>query len=88
MVMMMTMMTLMRLRIMYVWLLMINDSSMDAKFDDLAERDGRMDQLTNGQTKGQTKGRTDGPTNRGTNTEAYRGVMDASKNSKNNRINF
>ena len=46
---------------------MINDASMDTKFDDFAKRDGP------------TERRSDGATD----TAAYRDAMDASKNLKN-----
>ena len=50
-VMMMTMvMTVTWLRVMYVWLRMIDDASMVAKYDDFAKRDGRTERRTDGRT--------------------------------------
>ena len=40
-------------------MLIMNDASMDAKFDDFAKRDGLTDQLTKGQTEQQSDGATD-----------------------------
>ena len=70
MVMMMTMTMMKRLRLIYTWLLMIDDASRDAIFDDFAKHDGR----TDGPTDRRTDGRTD--------TSAYWDAMDASKNER------
>ena len=60
-----------------ILLLMIDDVSMDTKFDDFAKRDGRTERRTDGATDGRSDGRTerrmDGATDRridtGTNTK-------------------
>ena len=78
MTMMMVVMMIIQLRIINICLLMIEDASMDTKFDDSAKSDGATDRfsrdLANGY--GGTDGRTDGRTD----TAAYRDAMDASKN--------
>ena len=59
---------------MYIWLRMIDDASMDAKFDDFAKRDGRTEQRTDRARDGAT----DGQMEQWTETPAYGDAMDAS----------
>ena len=44
---------------MNIWLRMIDDLSMDAKFHDFAERDRQTEQWTDGAMDGQSNGRTE-----------------------------
>ena len=69
----MTMMMMMMMMMMInIWLRMIDDLSMDAKFHDFAERDRQTDQWTDGAMDGRSNGWTE--------TLAYWDAMDASKN--------
>ena len=68
----MTVMMVTRSRMINIWLRMIDDHSMDAKFHDLAERDRQTERQTDGAMDGRSNGRTE--------TLAYWDAMDASKN--------
>ena len=66
------MMMMLMMMMMNIWLRMIDDLSMDAKFHDFAERDRQTEQWTDGAMDGHSNGWTE--------TLAYWDAMDASKN--------